>query len=373
MKVLQLVTKRQYRGAEVFAANLSRELIKKDISVIFAGLYSAPDNPLEVEGALNIDLGGTKSKLISLTLLFSLLKLVNREQPDIIQANGSDTLKYAASLKYLKPNLPITYRNISIISTWIGKNKIKQAIYQTLFAPFDYVTCVGEAARQDFIHTIGFAPDKVSVINRGIPMHAVDKTAARLKLIEEFKFSDNVKIVTHVGNFSPEKNHVFLLNVFEYLKQKESSVKLVLWGEGVLLEEIRKDIASRGLKDTVFLGGFNSKIQDVIAGSDLFALCSIIEGVPGVIMEAAAQRVPAIAVDVGGVKEVVQNGKTGILIPHHDSKIFAEEVLKLLGNNSIRESMGNSAFQLAKECYDPTTNLRKFISLYETMQARYVK
>ncbi|PVY43024.1 glycosyltransferase family 4 protein [Pontibacter virosus] len=370
MKILQLVTKRQFRGAEVFAANLSKELLKENIEIVFAGLYSPPQHALTVEGARNIDLNGVRSKLISWSLLQGLKNLIEQEKPDVIQANGSDTLKYAAVLKLLKPTIPITYRNISIISNWIGGSIPKLYFYKKLFSSIDHVTCVGDVARQNFINTIGFTSDRVTVINRGIPMHTVNRSVARVELREKFSLDEGHKIVVHVGNFSPEKNHTFLLDVFEQIKETDNSIKLLLLGEGMLMQEIKSKVEAKGLADTVFFGGFTNQVQDIIAGCDLFALSSKIEGVPGVILEAAAQKIPAIAVDVGGVKEVVKHNQTGVLIPTHDPNRFAEELLLLLQDDQKRTELAQNAYHMVESDYDPLVNLHKFINLYKEMLAK---
>src|SRR5687768_16412860 len=99
MKILQIVTKRQFRGAEVFAAKLSEELLKKGIEILFVGLYSPPQKCISVPGAVNLDLNG-KNQFLSISLVRNLAKLIMAEEPDIIQANGSDTLKYAVAARY---------------------------------------------------------------------------------------------------------------------------------------------------------------------------------------------------------------------------------------------------------------------------------
>ena len=116
MKILQMVTKRQYRGAEVFAANLSVELLNFGHQIIFAGLYRNTSSILEVKGAKNIDLVESKTGLLSVHLVRAIVKLINTEQPDVVQCNGSDTLKYVVTASYFTKKTPITYRNISTIS-----------------------------------------------------------------------------------------------------------------------------------------------------------------------------------------------------------------------------------------------------------------
>lgn len=369
MKVLQLVTKRQYRGAEVFAANLSKELISSDIEIVFAGLYAAPDNALTVEGAENIDLNGSKS-FFSFSLLKQLKKLVEKEKPDIVQANGSDTLKYAVALKATFPFLPVVYRNISIISSWIGSSFLKKRFYKTLFSKVDHVTSVGRESIADFINTLSYPANKTSVIRRGIPILPIDKMQSCRELRRRFNLSSTDKVVMHVGNFSPEKNHVFLLDVFEGIKQQAPDVKLVLVGEGALFSSMQQQVVSRKLDDTIFFAGFHPNVQELLAGADLFVLCSKVEGVPGVVLEAAAQHVPSLAVNVGGIGEVVEDNQTGILLPGHNKEAFAQSILTLLSDEGLLQAMGEKAHQMVCEEFDSGKNKNTFISLYQSLLNR---
>lgn len=132
MRILQLVTKRQYRGAEVFAANLSSELLILGHEIIFAGLYKNNNEILTVDNALNIDLALKKEGFLSLKLIKNLVRLIKTTKPDVIQCNGSDTLKYMVAASYFLPEVPILYRNISMISEWVD-NTSKKVLYRNLF------------------------------------------------------------------------------------------------------------------------------------------------------------------------------------------------------------------------------------------------
>lgn len=367
MKVLQLITKRQYRGAEVFAANLSRKLVSDGMDVLFVGLYAPPTADLKVIGAKNMDLMGKPSSFLSLRLAFRLFKLIQKEKPDIIQANGSDTLKYSALIKLVFPKLPIVYRNISIISSWIGSNKLKKAFYKTLFSRMSHVTAVGTAAIDDFKQTIAFAPEKCSVIRRGIPRYQINKDAARRALLAEFHLPNTAKIAVHVGNFSPEKNHQFLIQVFSEIKKADTNIKLLLVGEGRLFDEVKTLIANHGLSETVFLAGFRQNIQEIFAGADIALMCSTVEGVPGVLLEAAAQKLPSLAVDVGGIREAVVNGQTGVVLPDHSITVFAENCIALINNENTLAAYGELAYNYVKKEYDEAANYNAFLKLYKTL------
>jgi len=365
--ILQLITSRQYRGAEVFAANLSKELLSRGHQVILAGLYEPGDSPLAVDGARHIDLGISRRFFFSLPGWWRLMKLMREIKPDIIQANGSDTLKYAIAARLFTRHPPIIYRNISIISTWMGRDFFKKKVYRWIFNKIDHVSSVGLVSMNDFKSYFGYPDEKISVIRRGISIRRVDAMHARQELVEKLSWSKDIKIAMHVGNFSREKNHIFLLEVFGVIKRVNNKVKLCLVGEGREYARVKKEVGLRNLEDTVYFLGFRSDIGNILPAADVLVMASLVEGVPGVIVEAATYNIPSLAVDVGGVSEVVLDGQTGILVPSHDSRLFAEKLMQLMTDDTRRLQLGHEAYQFAVSNFDPGDNAEKFIKLYNRL------
>ncbi len=361
------MTRRQYRGAEVFAANLSIELIRQGQQIVFAGLYEPPEDALTIPGAVHADMRASKNVFISYGAVKRLSKLIQEEQPDIIQANGSDTLKYALAARLLSGNRPVIYRNISIISKWVGNSFLKKKLYSWLFKRVDHVSSVGHEAREDFKRFFSFPDQKISVIRRGIPLNAFDREKARAELLRLFDFPVEVKIFVHVGNFSEEKNHKFLLEVFALVKKKNEKARLLLVGEGTEYKAIADAVVQLGLQHTVYLLGFRRDIENIVPAADAFVMGSLIEGVPGVILEAASYNVPSVAVKVGGVPEVVRHNETGILLAHHDAADFANALLLLLSDENKRLQLGANAYRYVVDEFNPAVNAQKFIELYQTL------
>ena len=363
MKILQLVTKRQYRGAEVFAANLSSELIEFGHEIIFAGLYQHDSDILKVENARNIDLGTKKSGSFSFKLIKNLVALIKNEKPDVVQCNGSDTLKYMVAASFFTSKIPITYRNISTISEWID-SPVKLKVYRYLFKKVAHVTSVGSESIQDLISTLEYPEEQTSVIRRGIPIKEIKSSQIDHSLRNELELKDKDKIVMHIGNFSPEKNHEFLLDIFSEVKEENPGIKLVCVGNGVTFQTIKQQIKTQNLENSVFLLGFRKNIPELLAQADCFVLASKIEGVPGVILEAASQRVPSVATKVGGVPEVLINNKTGFVIENFDKKEFKKRVISLVTSPVLNKEMGDNAFNLVQQEFNPLKNAKKFEKLY---------
>ncbi|CAL66968.1 glycosyltransferase family 4 protein [Christiangramia forsetii] len=366
MKILQLVTKRQYRGAEVFAANLSKELLLLGHDIIFVGLYRNDSNILEVPGAQHEDLVKAE-KTFSTTLIKNLVKLIKRERPDVIQCNGSDTLKFMVAASFFTSSIPITYRNISMISAWLN-GSLKTFIYRKMFKRIDHVTSVGTEAAEDFAVALQYPREQISVIRRGIPQKKIEHSS-RASIKEDFGMKSEDRFAVHIGNFSIEKNHEFLLEVFGEIKKINNHLKLVLVGNGVLFEKIKNSIKEFNLQETVFVTGFRNDIPEILAAAHCFVLSSKVEGVPGVILEAAAQKVPAVATNVGGVKEVLINDHTGFIINDFNREKFAEKVIEILTNEALQLKLGSNAKKMVEKDFDPVKNAIKFEDLYRNLMS----
>ncbi len=326
-------------------------------------MYHAPDNVLTAAGSRNIDLNGTKSPF-SYTLFRKLLKLVKEEKPDILQANGSDTLKYAVFVKLVYPKLNIVYRNISMVSAWAKEASFKRKFNQWLFKRVSRVTSVGQQSLEDLVKTYAYPVEKTKLIRRGIPAFNFDRSTSRKKIATEFGFAESDPVVAHIGQFSPEKNHPFLVEAFEKVIQQISHARLIFIGEGKAFNDVKELVNQKGLQHNIFFAGHRDKVQEWLAGSDLFIMGSTIEGVPGVILEAGMQSLPSVAVSVGGVGEVVTNGSTGILLEKHNSDQFAVAIISLLNDESQRSKLGSKAKEFVMQHYSLENCLREFEILY---------
>src|SRR5690606_34399956 len=116
--------------------------------------------------------------------------------------------------------------------------------------------------------------------------------------------------------------------------------------------------------DKIILAGYRNDLPELNAAADVLLLSSFIEGVPGVILEAGLQETPSVSVNVGGVKEVVINNETGILIDQHDVQLFSKAVVGLLNDKRKTQEMGRNAKSFVLRNYNEVSNTAKFEDLY---------
>jgi glycosyltransferase involved in cell wall biosynthesis len=139
----------------------------------------------------------------------------------------------------------------------------------------------------------------------------------------------------------------------------------VLVGGGKLGPELEKEAEALGLGDRVRFLGPRSDIPEILGAADVFVLSSDYEGSPLSIMEAMAAGKPVISTAVGGVPELVEDGRSGLLVPRGSPKALAEAVNLMVKNHEAREAMGRASLGLATERFDARVMTRAYEGLYD--------
>lgn len=368
MKILQVITRRQLRGAEVFATQLSEALSARGCEVMLASLYGAGEPPLTSPEVPTVDLTEVPGSGLRPSCLLRLVSLLRQERPDIVQANGSDSLKYTVLARSLGSHrVPIVYRNISLASRWL-RGPIHRSWNRWLVGRVDHVAAVSDTTRQDFARTYGINGSRLTTIPIGThPVQELDRGASRARLAEVVPVTPGDAVVAHVGSFSPEKNHRQIIEAFRAVVRDIPAAKLVLFGDGELRPSMKELVREADLEGTVFFAGARPDAPELVAGADLLVLFSSVEGIPGVVLEASAVAVPTVSSRVGGVEEAVVHGETGILVPADDTEAFVREVIGLLEDPTRRETMGRRARELVSARFGLDQVTESFLQLYRRL------
>jgi len=340
LKVLQIIQKPQLRGAEIFACQLSVELVKLghsvDVLFLFGPKNTALDYPLNFK-PLNANI---KKRFWDFKAYKKLADLINAGFYDIVQANAGDTLKYAALSKRLYNwKAQLVFRNANKMSAFI-QSKPHLWLNQFFLSQMDYAISVSENCRQDLIQIFPRAKEISATGTIGtFDFHH----------LQAVKRSFENKVWINVGSFVKEKNHGFLLDIFaEYLKEDQAN-ELWLIGDGKLRTELEEQAKNLGIQQNVKFLGYQKNAVEYIKAADIMLVPSKIEGLPGVILEALSCGVPVIASNVGGIPEVVHNEENGYVIKEFDRAEYISKIKKVLNDEALREKMSKNAKKLIKE------------------------
>jgi glycosyltransferase involved in cell wall biosynthesis len=136
------------------------------------------------------------------------------------------------------------------------------------------------------------------------------------------------------------------------------------------MADLERRIDAMGLREKVHLLGLRSDVPEVLNAADVFVLSSDWEGNPLSVMEAMAAGKPVICTAVGGVPELVEDGRCGLLVPQGDAKALAQAMRYLLEDPEARTSMGRASARRAIERFDLKAMTGAYEDLYRTQSAK---
>ena len=177
--------------------------------------------------------------------------------------------------------------------------------------------------------------------------------------------------VCMVARFEERKGHRYVISAWSELLLKYpayKNIKLVLLGDGPLLNEIKKIALKNGLKDNILFLGHRDDCMKYVK-SCLFLLNPSLgyEGLPLSILEAMSLGIPVIGTNVAGIPEEIENEKTGLIVSPGDSQTLQNAILKLLSDNNLRKNMGIEARKKFQQSFTLDKMISNYISIYNSL------
>ena len=183
------------------------------------------------------------------------------------------------------------------------------------------------------------------------------------RIRRQYGLNSSDRVLTNIGYFNVQKAQNDLLYAFKNVVGKKSDARLFIIGWGTLEKDLKDLTANLGLTDRVIFTGKLARPQvfEILSITDLFVLSSHWEGFGIVLTEAMALRKPVVSTDTDGSREVIENGKTGILVPTKNPPALAQAILALLEKPDLMAQMGEEGFRRLNELF----NCEQYIKGYE--------
>lgn len=228
---------------------------------------------------------------------------------------------------------------------------------------------VGSRAAQAEIEQ--FIPSKkIEVIYAGVELPA--QKDIRQDRSQVLGFDPGTPTVSFVGLLSQRKGVLTLVNTASLVRQRFSQVKFVIVGsdDGVF-DTMQKQIAEQKLSHVFEFLGFRTDYLDIIASSDLLVLPSLIDTLPLIVLDAMKVSKPVAATDCGGVREMVVDGKTGLLVPINNPAAMAQAIISLLENPTKSQSMGEKGRQRVEAVFESKQFITNFERAFDEVISAY--
>lgn len=172
-----------------------------------------------------------------------------------------------------------------------------------------------------------------------------------------------------IGYLEPRKGQEGLITVVANLKKKVMpEIQLFLVGNGPDEELLRKLVVELGLQSNVYFIPFTREPEKIYQKIDILLIPSLYkEGLPNVILESFAMRIPVIGSNIGGISEVVQNGKTGFLIEPADLQQLGETIRLMWTNKSKYQMMSINGYKLVHKLHNRKVQLKEFLNFFQQL------
>jgi glycosyltransferase involved in cell wall biosynthesis len=242
----------------------------------------------------------------------------------------------------------------------------REWLYRRALGCTDTVVAVCEAARADAVAR-GIVPvAKARVVPNGIRVESFQPAsmAMHARLCQALGLSATTQVVGTVGRLNWTKDQDTLIRAFARVHAALPDTALVLIGDGELRVALEQRARDAGVAASVHFLGDRNDVCELLQGLDVFALSSVSEGYSMALLEACAVALPIVATDVGGNREIVQEGRTGRLLAAGDPAVLAELLLALLRAPVEARALGQAARAWVQDCGSLEAMAARYGALY---------
>ncbi|MGB2580808.1 MAG: glycosyltransferase family 4 protein [Minisyncoccia bacterium] len=375
-KILFIITKSNFGGAQKYVYDLATSMPKDKFDVAVAlGGSGLLIQKLQEKGIRVLQISSLTRDLNTasdLSAFLELLSIFRNEKPDVVHLNSAK----AGGVGTLAARLAHVPKIIFTAHGW-AFNEERGRLQRIIIKFFSWITillshktiAVSDAVKND-TKNWPLTNNKVVVIKNGIkePEFYI-KEIAREKL---FALTNAIPmpdafILGTIAELHKSKGIQYAIEAFAGIAQIDSRLHYFVLGGGDEKERLEGLVKHYGLQGRVFLVGFVEDAARFLPAFDVFILPSITEALGLVILEAGYAGLPVVASNVGGIPEIIEEGKTGMLIQPRDSKGLAEAIKKIFESPTIRTSLGMALREKIIGDFSQEKALSATLYLYEIL------
>lgn len=297
-------------------------------------------------------------------ILFRLVALIRHEKPDLVNTHlwTADVWARMAAVLARVP-VVVTEQNVDVWKRWYHR-----IIDRLLFRGTKVVICVSNAVAEFYRTRIGVPAGKLRVIPNAIDLRTFKSGDGRLR--EEAGVEPGAYLFVCAARLHPQKGHSVLLDAVRQLVDADvGPFAVLLAGSGPLRGEIEARVRERRLAHHVRLLGLRDDMPSLFLQCDAFVLASLYEGLPLAILEAMAAGLPIVATTVGGVGEVVEHRRHGLLVPPGDAHALAAAMAELIRNPAQGRAMGQAARAIVQRDYSIDVIAERTMAVFDACLA----
>jgi L-malate glycosyltransferase len=328
-------------------------------------LVAHPQGELRRRAAEGLDLIGLAPRSeLDLAAAWRLARVLKQIQPEVVHAHDPHGVAVAAAA--------IGFGGLAVKPTLVASRRVDFALKMNALSQWKYrqvaaFLCASEAIRRILIAQ-GIPRERALTIHEGIDLAHVD-AAPPVSVREAFWLPTNAPVVGCVGALVDHKGHRYLVHAAADIVRAVPEARIVILGEGDLRDELSRMIHELGLERHVLLPGFRPDVLSLLKAVDVFVMPSITEGLGTSILDAMACRKAVVASAVGGIPEVVEDGRTGLLVPPRDASALGTAIVRLLRDPSLAGRLAEGGRARVEQRFTADRMVQDTLDVYRRLRA----
>ena len=300
---------------------------------------------------------GVETHLVHLAPLFNpialwrLTWLLARERVTILQTHGARANFYGRIAGRLA-GVPVIISTVHNSLKDYEVRSFRRGLYTFLLRltlPLVHrIICVSDSNRRDLIDECPAAAARIQTVYNGVDPSAFLLQPDRTKVREELGIVSGPVLIT-IARLTEAKGHRYLLQALPRLLETWPQLCCLFVGEGELHDTLQRMAMDLGVERSCRFVGIREDIAEILAAADVVVLPSLSEGFPFVLLEALAMGCPVVASQVNGVPELIEDHKTGLLVPPRDPQALATAIREVLSDSTAASKMGAAGRAVVQE------------------------
>jgi glycosyltransferase involved in cell wall biosynthesis len=263
-------------------------------------------------------------------------------------------------------------RLVTTVHGWVQQTRRTPLYYwmDRLCLPrYEVVICVSPDLHERCL-AAGVPKNRCVLIENGVDTSEYRRRGHVREAKKNLGMAPDRFLVGAVGRLSAEKGFDILIRAVDNLVRQGLDLELAIVGEGDEKTNLQNLIAELGCSDRIRLLGYRSDMPAVYEAMDVYALSSLREGLPNVLLEAMASEVPVVATRIAGVPRLIQSEQNGVLVEPGSTEDLTREVGRLLGDQELRFRLRTSGRRTVEANYSFALRMKKIQSIYDNMLGR---
>jgi glycosyltransferase involved in cell wall biosynthesis len=270
----------------------------------------------------------------------------------------------------LRPLWPM--RLVTTVHGWVehtARTPLYYAVDRFCLPRYEQVLCVSEDLHRRCLG-LGVKPRRCRLLENGIDTAEFTRRRSVADAKRDLGWPAERLLIGAVGRLSAEKGFDLLIRATAELLRTGLDAGLVIAGAGGQQAELQRLSSELGCDDRVRLLGYRQDPRDLYEALDLFALSSLREGLPNVVLEALAMQVPVVATRVAGVPRLIRDGENGLLVEPGSVEQLTAGLRRGLGDPGLRQRLSTAGRRTVEEGYSFAVRLEKVALLYDRLLRR---